>query len=81
MVLIPVGSGDLLAVLLSGRAVARVLLVVSNCRDPNNAGEYPEQKMDRKPLQIAPASTRAVEMMPLRVTPRVVDRLGQFLPK
>jgi hypothetical protein len=69
------------AVLLPPFSVAWILPVVSNCRDSYHAGEYPKQDMDRKSLQIAPAATRAVKMMSLRVIPRVVDRFGQFLPE
>ena len=78
---LPVGSDVLLAVLSPCRSVAWILLVVSNRRDPYHSWEYPKQKMDRKSLQIAPAATCAVEMMPLRVILRVFDRVSQFLPK
>ena len=63
------------------RSVARVLPVMSNCRNPNPPGKYSKQKMNRKSLQISPATTRAIEMMPFRVVPRVVDRCSQLLPK
>lgn len=68
-------------VLLSPCSVARTLPVVPDGRDPDSAGKYPKQDVDRKSVEIASPTIGEVEMVPFRVLSRVVDCVSQFLPE
>ena len=81
MELLPVGSDNLLAVLSPFGSVAWILLVMPYSNDPYRLRQKPKKKMDWESIQIAPAATCSIEMVPFRVFPRVLDGLGQFLPK
>ena len=55
--------------------------IVSNHRDLNLCIACSEEKVIRKPLQIASTSAARIEMVSLRESPCAIEGLGEFYPE